>query len=684
MSEFALPQRGTLGVPAAPPARLSDGFFSHHGVWAPGVRLFRQLHFSAKAALISLALVLPLLALVLWQVSARNAEALQARLDNAHAQTAVAHGILTWAHAAETSGAMNREQAQAAAKKAISGLRYGNNEYFWINDMTPRVVMHPIKPELDGKDVSDVKDPSGLPLFKAFVDVVRAHGEGPVSYLWPTPGEAEPVPKISYVMGFEPWGWVVGTGVYTGDLTLQARRNTQSVLVIVVASVLLGSYLFYSFYLVMAGGLREVRRHLRAMREGDLTESPSPWGRDELAALMLDMAQMQEALRAMVLQVRASSDTIVHASAEIAEGAMDLSARTEQTAANLEESASAMEEISSTVKLTAQHAHSATRIAEANAAVAARGGQVMGQMVRTMEEIHASSSKIGDIIGTIDGIAFQTNILALNAAVEAARAGDAGRGFAVVASEVRSLAQRSAAAAREIKSLINDSVERVQAGTGVVKEAGSTIDEVVAGAQRINQLLSDIANGATEQSLGIEQVGLAVNDLDHSTQQNAALVEETAAAATAMRSQAQSLAGEVARFKLPAGVEEQFRAHEQTTQVSDFNFEAAIDAHRAWKVKLRSAIASRERLDADKICLDNQCPLGQWLHGPGGKQWGHKPSFVALVGKHADFHRAAGEVARQINAGRGEQAERMLGSGTPFSQASTEVATLLTQAKRGL
>ncbi len=661
-----------------------DGFFAHHGLWAPGVRLFRQLPFSAKAVLISLAMVVPLLALLMWQVHARNHDARQARLEATQAQTAVALGILKWAHAAELKGTMTREQAQLAAKQAIAGLRYGHNDYFWINDMHPRVVMHPIKPELDGQDVTEVKDPNGLLLFQAFVKTVKTHGEGSVAYMWPKPGAEQPVSKISYVRGFEPWGWVVGTGVYTDDLAAQASQSTRSVLAIVSTSVLLGVYLFYSFFLVMSGGLKEVRRHLNAMSDGDLTESPRPWGRDEVALLMHSMAQMQESLRAMVLQVRASADTIVHSSSEIAEGAMDLSARTEQTAANLEQSASAMEEISSTVKLTAESAQDATQIAQGNAEVATRGGQVMGDIVRTMEGIHASSSKIGDIIGVIDGIAFQTNILALNAAVEAARAGEAGRGFAVVASEVRSLAQRSAEAAREIKSLISDSMERVQAGTGVVRQAGTTIDEVVTGAVRINQLLGGIANGAREQSLGIEQVGLAVNDLDHSTQQNAALVEETAAAATAMRTQAQSLSHEVARFRLPPGLEADFRAQGHSTPVTDFDFDAAIEAHRAWKVKLRSAIASREPLDADRICQDNQCPLGQWLHGRGGQQWGHRPNFVALLGKHADFHTAAGEVARQINAGRVDQAERLLGSGSKFSQASTEVSTLLTQAKRGL
>jgi methyl-accepting chemotaxis protein len=262
---------------------------------------------------------------------------------------------------------------------------------------------------------------------------------------------------------------------------------------------------------------------------------------------------MQRALRDIVGQVRGSSDSIVHASSEIANASMDLSSRTEQTAANLEESASSMEQISATVRHTADNVREAAQVASGNSQSAAHGGSVIAAVVSTMQEINTSSKKIGDIIGTIDGIAFQTNILALNAAVEAARAGEQGRGFAVVASEVRSLAQRSAQAAREIKTLITTSVEKVEAGTHIVKGAGETMQELVINARRMNDLLAEISTAAAEQSSGVTQVGVAVNDLDRMTQQNAALVEQTAAAASALKDQASGLAEEVAKFRMPAG-----------------------------------------------------------------------------------------------------------------------------------
>jgi methyl-accepting chemotaxis protein len=319
----------------------------------------------------------------------------------------------------------------------------------------------------------------------------------------------------------------------------------------VALSVLLGGYLFYSFYLVTHGGLNEIKRHLVAMTGGDLTTSPNPWGKDEAATLMISLSEMQASLRSIVTRVRGSSESMVHASGEIASASMDLSSRTEQTAASLEESASSMEEISSTVKHTADNVREAAQVAAANSTSATRGGVVIGEVVSTMQDINASSKKIGDIIGTIDGIAFQTNILALNAAVEAARAGEQGRGFAVVASEVRSLAQRSAQAAREIKTLITSSVEKVDSGTKVVKGAGDTMQELVQNARRMNDLLTEISTAASEQSNGVSQVGVAVHELDRMTQQNAALVEQTAAAASALKDQAVGLASEVDKFKLP-------------------------------------------------------------------------------------------------------------------------------------
>jgi len=331
---------------------------------------------------------------------------------------------------------------------------------------------------------------------------------------------------------------------------LQTARNVSTT--VLVIGMVTALYLFMSFQKVLDGGLKEVAFHIEAMRDGDLTTRPRAWGADEAARLMHTLVEMQQSLRRIVSQVRGASDNIVVSSTEISSGALDLSSRTERSAANLQQSAAAMEEISSTVRQTASSAQDASRLATENAQVASRGGEIIGTMVATMQGIHASSSKIGDIIGTIDGIAFQTNILALNAAVEAARAGDAGRGFAVVASEVRALSQRTASAAREIKGLITASVDQVASGAKVVGQAGTTIAEIVETSRRVNALLSEIATSADQQAQGVTQTTQAVHELDNVTQQNAALVEETAAAAASLQNQAESLAAEVAQFRLPA------------------------------------------------------------------------------------------------------------------------------------
>ena len=287
----------------------------------------------------------------------------------------------------------------------------------------------------------------------------------------------------------------------------------------------------------------------KEISQGNLSVDIPAQGRDELAELLRAMSQMRDNLAQMVIRVRQGSESVSTASAEIAQGNQDLSARTESQASALEETAASMEELGSTVKQNADNARQANQLAQNASTVAVQGGEVVAQVVDTMKGINDASKKIADIISVIDGIAFQTNILALNAAVEAARAGEQGRGFAVVASEVRSLAGRSAEAAREIKQLITDSVGRVAQGTALVDQAGATMNEVVASIRRVTDIMGEISAASSEQSQGVAQVGVAVAQLDQTTQQNAALVEQMAAAADSLSSQARELVRAVSVFR---------------------------------------------------------------------------------------------------------------------------------------
>jgi len=331
--------------------------------------------------------------------------------------------------------------------------------------------------------------------------------------------------------------------------SMQGERTRASV--VLGVGLMLALYFFYSFFLVTRGGLLLISRHLDEMSEGDLRHRPrKPWGSDEPAKVISDLRKAYDSLHILIRKVRHSARALHGAAAEISDASTDLGRRTESSASALEAQASTMLGISSTVNATAERATMAAAFAVENSLVAEKGSKVFSNVVDTMHAIHSASARINDIISVIDGIAFQTNILALNAAVEAARAGESGRGFAVVASEVRLLAQRSATAAKEIKTLISSSEERVQSGTRVVEGAGQIMTDVVTNARQINAFLDEIASAAREQAESVGQVGMSIQELDMNTQQNAALVEQTHASASALTAQADALQDEIANFRV--------------------------------------------------------------------------------------------------------------------------------------
>jgi methyl-accepting chemotaxis protein len=408
---------------------------------------------------------------------------------------------------------MSEEDAKKQALQAIGILRYGTDGYYSINDSQAVMLMHPIKPQLIGQNLTNFTDPAGNHLFTDIVKASQQEHGGFIHYLWSKPGSEKPVPKLSYGLRFAPWDWDVVTGMYMDDVNAAFVSNIihwgAIIGVLGVLATIAMMFLLRSVRRGLGGDLELAVATAQRIAGGDLT-AHIPVRHDDETSLMAALAHMQAGLADAVKRVRAGTENINVGASEIAAGNTDLSQRTEQQAAALVETASSMDEMTTNVKMNAESASQAANLAEQAAGVATRGSSVVDDVVRTMTEITSSSQKIGDIIGVIDGIAFQTNILALNAAVEAARAGEQGRGFAVVASEVRSLAQRSATAAKEIKALIESSTNTVDQGAALVASAGSTMGEIVQSVRRVNEILEEISHASREQSAGIEQVNRAV------------------------------------------------------------------------------------------------------------------------------------------------------------------------------
>ncbi len=497
-------------------------------------------------------------------------------------QTETAWTVLDYYAGLEKSGQLNRNDAQKQAKEAVKKLRYGDSGYFWINDMQPRMIMHPIKPALDGKDLSASQDPDGKRLFVEFANVCRKQGSGFVNYLWPKPGFNDPVEKISYVKRLAAWDWVIGTGLYVDDVEAalsSIRAKILTVILVVIVITLLLTWLVNRSIItplteiklalnrlaegkttieidsgrpgeaplnhmqelgatlkILAAKMRRRAQIVRQIANGDLTiEIPVASNDDELG---IAITQIHSQLKNILCRLFQTAEQIENGSENISGSSQALSDGSTQQAAALEEINSSVTQMADQTRQNAENANQANTLANKAKDSAEKGNQQMTALVQAMAEINESGQNISKIIKVIDEIAFQTNLLALNAAVEAARAGQHGKGFAVVAEEVRNLAARSAKAAQETSALIEGSVAKAGNGANLADSTAEALAEIVTDVAKATDLIGEIAIASNEQAQSTDQINIGLTQIDNIGQKNTASAEETAATAEELANQA--------------------------------------------------------------------------------------------------------------------------------------------------
>ncbi|PRY61393.1 methyl-accepting chemotaxis sensory transducer with Cache sensor [Vreelandella songnenensis] len=451
-----------------------------------------------------------------------------------------------------STGELTLEDAQQRAIDAIANASFAEGEYVFAFDDQMHIVSHPNRPR--GEDMSNYQDANGVRLYAEFLNAARSGGSHVDYYSRRISGD-EQFPKISYIAYLPEWGWAFGAGIYVDDINAafisNLIRSLIALLIIGIPVTLLMGWVIRDVARRLGGDPRYAAEVVRHIADGDLTRNTTLSSRDQ-ESLLFDINRMRESLAGTIGDIHHGADQVNNGVEQIVGVNEELSTRTEQQAASLAETASSMEELTATVKQNAEHAHHARKLATTTADNAQRGSDAMTAVVATMANINESSAQMSSIVNTIDAIAFQTNILALNASVEAARAGDQGRGFAVVANEVRQLASRSAAAAQEIKKLIENSGTKVADGSQQVRATGEMINSVVTDIKQLSTLVQEISAATSEQSSGIEQVNLAVTQMDQMTQQNAGLVQESNHATQSLAQLSTQLRQRVANFRINA------------------------------------------------------------------------------------------------------------------------------------
>ncbi|KJU85548.1 methyl-accepting chemotaxis sensory transducer [Candidatus Magnetobacterium bavaricum] len=493
------------------------------------LKRFRDWSLFGKSISISIAtLVVISMVILLYFIPLTEKNMIDEKLASLRSLTDVTYALITEYDVRANKGEFTQEEAQNRVKAHIRNIRYMEKEYFWINDMQPKMIMHPIKPELDGKDLSENKDPNGKRLFIEFVNVTKKDGAGYVNYMWSKPGSSKPVPKLSYVRLFKPWGWIIGTGVYIDDIDTQMTRLKVKIFIVTLVcfAFIIGFSLFVSHL-----NTRPIIRGMDTMKQvasGNLDIEIEVDSTDEIGRMLLAIREMVERLREMITTIKTSADGIATSSEELSANSKQMSAGISEQATRATQIATASTQMSQTAADIAQNTSFISESVATTAKVAAEGASIVHQSVDMVRAIAGTvqessrfvtslgdrSMKIGDIIGVINDIADQTNLLALNAAIEAARAGEQGRGFAVVADEVRKLAERTSKATAEISGMIgsiqdevtatvnsmNDVTQKVETGVSHVTKAGDSLKGIVQNVDNLQGLVQNIATATEEMS----------------------------------------------------------------------------------------------------------------------------------------------------------------------------------------
>ncbi len=545
------------------------------------IALIRNFQLRTRLYIMLASMLLGLIALGAYSVFELRQHLLEEKRLALRAVVDTAMGVLTHQHELQAAGKLTQDVAQRQAMEAIRGLRYSGSEYFWINDMSPRMVMHPIKPEMDGKDLTGIKDPSGKALFVAMAEVVKRQGEGDVDYMWPKPGRDAPVPKISFVKEFKPWGWMIGSGIYIEDVDAAFWDNaTKSIVFVVVAGVLLGALglaINHSVQQQIGGEPAVAAAQVEHFAQGDLTQTIS--STSSLTGNLLGaLSTMQAKLHSIVSDINNGTELLSKESGELSVAANEISLAARNQAESSAATAASIEELTVSINEVSEIARMTEDNSRKTADLAGRGADVVRQAAREIENIAVSvkdsaerihtlvgrSQEIGAITNVIKDIADQTNLLALNAAIEAARAGEQGRGFAVVADEVRKLAERTTQATAEISQMVNaiqgDTREAVQAmenaapqvqqGQTLALQATDVLDEIQHQAEDSLAKARDVANATKEQAVTANGIAGHVENIASMTEETNAATQSNAEAAEQLKGLAAKLQAAVAYFKV--------------------------------------------------------------------------------------------------------------------------------------